>query len=160
MTGAGAPSSLHSGRALPARARAAIMRSIRSVDTRPELVVRRILTRLGYRYRLHRRELPGRPDIVFIGRRKALFVNGCFWHQHTSCKRATIPKSRRDYWVPKLRRNVERDEQSLEDLRRLKWEVLVLWECELRATDVLARRLSRFLGSPRKCCRPQSWAAD
>jgi len=124
------------------------MRAIRSVGMKPELLVRRLVHGMGYRFRLHRKDLPGRPDLVFPSRRKAIFVHGCFWHQHPdeSCKDSRLPKSNGAYWLPKLRRNVERDAAAITSLRRAGWKTLVLWECELRAADKVAIRLRRFLG--------------
>lgn len=125
------------------------MKRIRGKDTGPELVVRALLARLGYTgYRLHRRDLPGRPDIAFIGRRKAIFVHGCFWHSHPACKDAPKPKSNASYWGPKLERTVERDAEKTEALRERGWAVEVVWECELRKPEQfeeLGRRLADFI---------------
>jgi DNA mismatch endonuclease (patch repair protein) len=107
------------------------MRQIHSTDTGPELAVRRLLHGLGYRYRLHRKELPGHPDLVFVSRRKVIFVHGCFWHAHT-CKAGHPPKSNQVYWSAKLARNVERDARNQFALRSLGWECLVIWECQIR----------------------------
>jgi DNA mismatch endonuclease (patch repair protein) len=123
------------------------MSRIRSTDTRPEMFVRRMLHRLGYRYTLHRRDLPGVPDLVFPARRKIIFVQGCFWHQHRGCADGRIPKSRVGYWKPKLLRNVERDRQNISMLRRVGWKVLTVWECDTLERDKLRERLVRFLGS-------------
>jgi DNA mismatch endonuclease (patch repair protein) len=125
------------------------MRRIRSKDMSPELRVRHILFQLGFRYRLHRSALPGHPDIVFPGRRKVIFVHGCFWHQHPldSCRIKRLPKSNLDYWIPKLQRNVERDAQSQAALRSLEWKTLTIWECEVEDAGSLRRRLRRFLSS-------------
>ena len=120
------------------------MRKIRSKDTAPELVVRRLLYRLGYRYRLHGNKLPGRPDIVFYGRRKVVFVHGCFWHQHSGCREGRTPSSRPEYWEPKLRRNRERDAAHFAQLRAMGWSVLVIWECEITDTESLGLRLRAF----------------
>jgi DNA mismatch endonuclease, patch repair protein len=130
----------------PAR-RSVNMAKIRSRDTKPEMVVRRLLHRAGYRYRLHRRDLPGKPDIIFGPRRKVIFVHGCFWHQHDlqACLDGRRPKSNTDYWHPKLARNVQRDEQHLERLKAAGWEVLVIWECEVRDEEALAQRLTSFV---------------
>jgi DNA mismatch endonuclease, patch repair protein len=111
--------------------------------------VRRLLHGLGYRYALHRRDLPGVPDLVFPSRRKIIFVQGCFWHQHKGCADGRIPKSRVGYWKPKLLRNVERDRQNISKLRRGGWKVLTLWECDAAKSDALRKRLTRFLGEPR-----------
>jgi len=124
------------------------MRRIRSKNTAPELIVRRLLYHLGYRYRIHRKELPGNPDIVFAGRHKAIFVHGCFWHAH-GCKTAHQPLTNQDYWSPKLMRNVERDARNQSALFSLGWESLVIWECQTRtsASD-LEKILAAFLEAP------------
>jgi DNA mismatch endonuclease (patch repair protein) len=127
--------------------RSRIMASVRSTGTRPEMVVRRSLHQLGYRYRLHRRDLPGTPDLAFISKRKALFVNGCFWHMHAGCPRAKIPDSNREFWLSKLERNCRRDTESIAALQRLGWDVMTVWECELRDLTSVLDRLSHFLGT-------------
>lgn len=129
---------------ISATSRSANMRRITGKDTSPELAVRRILFRLGYRYRLHRSDLPGKPDIVFAGRRKLIFVHGCFWHAH-SCQMAHQPKTNTAYWSPKLKRNQERDARHLKTLQAAGWDVLTIWECELKGMDSLERRLVRFM---------------
>lgn len=121
-----------------------IMQAVRSKDTKPERVVRRLLHGLGYRYRLHRSDLPGKPDLVFPGRRKAIFVHGCFWHAH-GCRHGQPPKSRLDYWLPKLERNRERDAEKLAILESLHWSVLTVWQCEIGDSDALTARLCAFL---------------
>jgi DNA mismatch endonuclease (patch repair protein) len=131
---------------LTAAQRSENMRRIKSKDSTPELLVRRLVHGLGYRYRLHNHKLPGRPDLVFSGRKKIIFVHGCFWHAH-SCKVAHKPRSRQNYWTPKLRRNAERDKDHQRRLRTLGWRVLVLWECELFNASALAKRVKRFLDS-------------
>ena len=123
------------------------MSRIRGKDTKPEMRVRRLVHGMGYRYRLHAKELPGRPDLVFGPRRKAIFVHGCFWHRHPGCSDNQIPKTRSDYWRHKLDRNVERDRRTEAALRAAGWSVLVIWECETNGdTDGLARRIRTFLG--------------
>lgn len=107
------------------------MSRVRGRDTSPELVVRRTLHRLGYRYRLHRKDLPGRPDIVFPARKKAIFVHGCYWHAH-GCRYGKPPRSRLDYWLPKLEANKERDARALRGLEDLGWETLVIWQCQIK----------------------------
>ncbi|WP_460989657.1 very short patch repair endonuclease [Sphingobium sp. TomTYG45] len=124
------------------------MRWIKSKDTSPELAVRRILHRLGYRYRLHRRDLPGKPDLVFGTRRKVIFVHGCFWHQHQGCSAGRNPASNTGYWTPKLRRNVERDLHNRSALQADGWEIMVIWACETSSRDALERRMRDFLGPP------------
>lgn len=121
------------------------MRAIRSKNMLPELAVRRLAHGLGYRYRLHRRDLPGTPDLVFVSRRKVIFVHGCFWHAH-GCKWAHVPKSNQAYWVPKLERNRARDVKHLKALRADGWGCLVLWECQLKEMRRVRQRLSKFLG--------------
>lgn len=113
----------------------------------PEMIVRRLVHAMGYRYRLHSPSLPGKPDLVFTRRQKIIEVHGCFWHQHDGCIDSHIPKSRIDYWLPKLARNRERDRKNLSELRRLGWRVLVLWECQINSSKRLATRLQRFLDS-------------
>lgn len=120
------------------------MSKIRSGGTKPEMVVRRLLHHAGYRYRLHGKELPGKPDIVFRSRRKVIFVHGCFWHQH-GCLAGRKPQSNTGYWHGKLERNVQRDRQHVEQLVKDGWDVLTLWECELKETEVLLRELRQFL---------------
>jgi DNA mismatch endonuclease (patch repair protein) len=126
--------------------RSRIMSLVRSKDTTPEMTVRRLVHSLGYRYRLHVRTLPGTPDMAFPARRKIINVSGCFWHMHT-CGRCRIPTTRRDYWLTKLRRNKERDQQNVHRLRQLGWRVLTVWECQTN-DERLAGRLAKFLGLP------------
>lgn len=125
------------------------MRRIRSKDTSPEIVVRKLVYRLGYRYRLHAANLPGKPDLVFPGRKKAIFVHGCFWHQHTGCLDGCSPHSHTEYWEPKLSRNVARDRQNLDALEQLAWKTLVIWECHVCNAAQLERRIKRFLAPPK-----------
>jgi DNA mismatch endonuclease (patch repair protein) len=126
--------------------RSAHMRRIRKRDTKPEIMVRQIAHKLGYRFRLHRRDLPGSPDVVFPRHRKVVFVHGCFWHQHEGCRLKRQPKSRLDYWLPKLARNVERDVEARLNLTKLGWQDLVIWECETKDTAAIEGRLKQFLG--------------
>jgi DNA mismatch endonuclease (patch repair protein) len=125
------------------------MRRIRSKGTKPEMIVRRLVHSLGYRFRLHKRDLPGRPDIVLRRLKRVIEVKGCFWHQHRGCIDSRIPKSRIEYWSPKLRGNVRRDKKNLTELRKLGWRVLLLWECEVHKTAAvkLGRRIEGFLSS-------------
>lgn len=122
------------------------MSQIKGKDTKPEILVRSLVHRMGYRFRLHRKDLPGRPDLVFPGRRKVIFVHGCFWHQHPGCKYATRPSTRADFWAQKLDGNRDRDKAVQHQLLQQGWGVLVVWECEIKQTELLADRLSRFLG--------------
>lgn len=124
----------------------AVMRGNRSRNTKPELAVRRLLWALGYRYRVHRRGLPGTPDIVFSARKKVIFVHGCFWHQHKRCRLSRPMRSNLPYWSHKLSRNKARDAENLRRLRALGWNALIVWECQLREPDALTVRLTRFIG--------------
>ena len=121
------------------------MSRILSKNTGPEMIVRRIVHGLGYRYRLHINALPGRPDIVFAGRKKVIFVHGCFWHLHTDCRQYRLPKSRQEFWLTKLNENVKRDERNQKQLLELGWDVLVIWECELKDKEVVVERVISFL---------------
>lgn len=129
--------------------RSARMARVRAKDTKPELVVRRLVHRLGYRFRLHRRDLPGTPDLVFSGRSKVVFVHGCFWHGH-DCRPARVSDLKASYWSNKLRQNVERDQRAQAAMLELGWSSLVIWECELRNLDFIAAKLREFLGAPGK----------
>ncbi|MEM7730596.1 MAG: DNA mismatch endonuclease Vsr [Pseudomonadota bacterium] len=123
------------------------MSRVRSKDTKPEMRVRRLVHGMGYRYRLHRRDLPGKPDLVFPGRRKVIFVHGCFWHRHPSpaCKLARLPKSRLDFWIPKFEANTARDARNLKKISDMGWAFLVVWECETKNIETLRERLRAFL---------------
>lgn len=128
--------------------RSAVMRRVKGRDTGPEKTVRRLLTRLGARYRLHRKDLPGKPDIVMPGRRLAIFVHGCFWHGHDCARGARVPKANRDYWLAKVGRNRARDAASLTALETAGWRVETVWECDMRDEGVLSTRLAAILSSP------------
>jgi DNA mismatch endonuclease, patch repair protein len=121
------------------------MRSIRSANTGPEMLVRRLVHRMGYRYRLHVKNLPGKPDLVFVAKRKIIFVHGCFWHFHIGCRDGKIPQSRENYWRPKLLKNRERDVENIRSLEAEGWNILVIWECELKDEVQLRVRLHQFL---------------
>lgn len=125
--------------------RSEIMSMVHSKDTKPELLVRRLIYGMGFRYRLHRKELPGKPDIVMIGRRKIVDVRGCFWHGHEGCKYGQLPKSREDFWKAKIDRNRKRDSKNLGMLNEAGWRVLVVWQCELKNIDTLKTRLHEFI---------------
>jgi DNA mismatch endonuclease, patch repair protein len=125
--------------------RSAIMARVRSKDSKPELIVRKMLYAMGYHYRLHAKELPGKPDIVFRQRRKAIFVHGCFWHRHESCSLARLPKSRLEFWIPKLEKNRERDRQIRTLLKKLHWRTLTIWECEIDNPIRIQNKIRRFL---------------
>ncbi|PZQ61394.1 MAG: very short patch repair endonuclease [Phenylobacterium zucineum] len=128
--------------------RSAVMRRVKGQDTTPELKVRKALTGLGARYRLHRKDLPGNPDIVMPGRRLALFVHGCFWHGHDCARGARVPKANRDYWLGKVGRNKARDVRTAAELAALGWRVETIWECELKDRAALEARLGRLLAPP------------
>jgi len=125
------------------------MSLIRSKDTGPEMLVRRLIHGMGYRYRLHRKDLPGKPDLAFGPRKKVIEVRGCYWHAHLrydpTCRRARPAKTNTGYWAPKLERNIGRDERNIRDLQELGWEVLVLWECELKHEATVKERIITFL---------------
>lgn len=127
--------------------RSEIMASIQSKGMKPEVIVRRLTHAMGYRYRLHRKDLPGKPDLVFPGKSKIIFVHGCFWHHHkaSSCKIARVPKSNQEYWIPKLRKNVQRDEEQIRELKKSGWDVLVIWECEVKEGLKIESSIRDFL---------------
>lgn len=127
--------------------RSKCMSRVRSKNTKPEMIVRRLLHSRGYRYRLHDTHLPGKPDLTFAGRRKVIFVHGCFWHMHKGCKQAGIPKSRVGFWQLKLESNRARDELNIARLAEMGWRVLVVWECELWDTEAVTKKLEEFLKS-------------
>lgn len=120
------------------------MSRIKGANTKPEIAVRSLLHRLGYRFRLHRRELPGTPDIVLPGRAAVVFVHGCFWHGH-ACKRTKMPKTRKAYWVLKIERNRRRDARKRRQLKTLGWKVVVVWECETKKPEKLSQKLHSAL---------------
>lgn len=130
-----------------ASVRSALMSRVRGKNTRPELTVRSLAHRLGFRFRLHRADLPGKPDLVFPRLRRVVFVHGCFWHQHPGCRRSARPTSRVDFWNKKLSKNAARDKGNIEKLTQLGWKVLIVWECEARKPDTVARKLLVFLGN-------------
>jgi DNA mismatch endonuclease, patch repair protein len=125
------------------------MRAVKAKETKPEKSLRSALHRLGYRFYKNVRKLPGTPDIVFVRRKKVIFVHGCFWHHHHECSRATIPKTRQEYWIPKLRRTATRDIETVRLYEDMGWLVMTVWECELasQSTETVARAVD-FLGSP------------
>ena len=125
------------------------MKAVRRKDTAPEMIVRRLLHAAGYRYRLNVKKLPGSPDIVFLSRRKAIFVHGCFWHGH-DCRAGRRPKSRPEYWVPKIARNQVRDAAVIAALTKLGWEALIVWQCDIAGHELLNEKLVNFLGPSNK----------
>ena len=129
----------------PTPDRSALMARVKQKNSKPELIVRRLLYSNGFRYRLHRSDLPGTPDIVFISRKKAIFVHGCFWHRHEGCTGCTTPKTRVAFWLEKFRANIERDRRILAELSARGWSSLVIWECETTNPEHLEDRLVRFL---------------
>jgi DNA mismatch endonuclease (patch repair protein) len=126
--------------------RSAMMAAIKGKDTKPELLVRRAAHALGYRFRLHRRDLPGSPDLVFPGRRKVIFVHGCYWHRHQGCRLAYVPKSNQEFWLAKFQANHARDQWALADLVATGWDPLVVWECETGDAAGLRDRIASHLG--------------
>lgn len=120
------------------------MATIHSKDTQPEMFVRRLVHSMGYRYRLHRADLPGKPDLVFASKRKLIFIHGCFWHQH-GCQSTHFPKTNTNYWIPKLKQNKIRDAKHIKNLNKDGWQCLVLWECELEKIDKIRKRIIKFL---------------
>ncbi|MFG0865173.1 very short patch repair endonuclease [Pseudomonas sp. FYR_7] len=124
------------------------MRAVKREHTSPELTVRRLLHALGLRFRLHKRALPGSPDIVLSKHRTVIFVHGCFWHRHPGCRYASVPKTRQEYWIPKFMANIERDARKASELEALGWRVLTVWECETRDLAALNERLRRDFSSP------------
>lgn len=129
----------------PPEIRSRIMRAVKSKDTSPEMTVRRIVHAMGKRYRLHRKDLPGKPDLTFAGLRKIIFVHGCFWHGHDCKHGARQPKDNAEYWENKISRNKERDIGSQEALRSMGWDVMIIWECQLKDLEALKERLRVFL---------------
>lgn len=129
--------------------RSELMSRIGSQNTSPEMLVRKLVFGLGRRYRLHDKTLPGSPDLVLARDQKVIFVHGCFWHQHSNCRRARMPKSRLNYWLPKLKRNLARDRESVRMLRKQGWQVLTVRECQLANLAVVERRIDRFLSGKR-----------
>lgn len=134
--------------------RSQLMSRVRSENTKPELKLRRALHGLKYRYRLHKRELPGKPDLVFSKYKKVIFVHGCFWHQHTGCKKAKIPVSNHEFWKNKLENNVRRDAVAIDELAKIGWAAIVVWECELKLLDEVTDRVERYLRGHRPTSAP------
>ena len=133
--------------------RSAMMARIGPRDTVPEMAVRRIAHRLGYRFRLHRRDLPGTPDLVFARHRVVVFVHGCFWHRHPDCKNCTTPKTRPEFWASKFSANVTRDARNLATIEALGWHPLVIWECEAEDMAIVERKLNHVLSGQGSTCK-------
>lgn len=133
--------------------RSQIMRAVRAKHTGPELLVRSASQRLGLRFRLHDRSLPGSPDLVFKSKRTVLFVNGCYWHRHQNCPKATVPKSNRRFWTNKFAHNVERDERNYSKLRRAGWRTVLIWQCEVKNIRNALRVVAREMGVSQKILR-------
>lgn len=127
--------------------RSKVMRKVKGKNTALEMKVRSLIHGMGYRYRLHAKELPGTPDIVFRPKKKVIFVHGCFWHRHKGCKLARMPKSRVEFWRTKLTANRDRDRTNIDQLRRLGWDVLVIWECEAKESDRIRNKIDVFLST-------------
>jgi len=123
------------------------MGRVKGKDTKPELVVRRLVHRLGFRYRLHAENLPGKPDLVVVGKKKLIFVHGCFWHRHRGCARCRMPKSRLEFWKPKLEENRKRDLRNQRSLRKAGWRIHLIWECQLADREKLENRILEFLNA-------------
>lgn len=128
--------------------RSRIMQAVKQRDTGPELLLRKALHRLGYRYRVHAKHLPGKPDLVFPSRKKVIFVHGCFWHGH-DCSKGRLPKSRPEYWIPKIGANKARDERVISELKKDGWDVMVIWQCETKELEAVLANAVRFLGVPK-----------
>ncbi|NYT68837.1 DNA mismatch endonuclease Vsr [Pusillimonas noertemannii] len=128
--------------------RSRVMALIKSKNTGPEMLIRRLVHGAGYRYRLHGAKLPGKPDLVFSGRRKVIFVHGCFWHWHAHCVLSRMPKSNEDFWAAKLEGNRARDSANCRRLHEMGWDTMVIWECELRDLNAVLQRITRFLDPP------------
>ena len=122
-----------------------IMANVKSRDTKPEKIVRSLVHRMGFRFSLHRKDLPGKPDIVLPRHGKVIFVHGCFWHGHNNCRKATIPATNTAFWAEKIAKNKVRDTKAKRQLRQAGWQVLVVWECEIVRTEKLTRKLKKFL---------------
>lgn len=131
--------------------RSEVMSKVRAKNTKPEIIVRKLLHNNGFRFSLHRKDLPGKPDICLRKYKTVIFVHGCFWHDHKNCANARMPKSNQDYWVPKIKRNAERDNKHKADLKKMGWNVMTVWECELKNQDKLARKLKEKLYNIAKC---------
>lgn len=125
--------------------RSKIMAAVKSKHTKPEVSVRRLVYGLGYRYRLHVAKLPGCPDLAFSSKRKAIFVNGCFWHRHAGCRYSTTPKTKRAFWNRKFNANIARDQKNLKELKKQKWKTLVIWQCEINEIEKLTGKINAFL---------------
>ena len=123
------------------------MSRIKSKNTKPEIVVRSLLHQMGYRFRLHRKDLPGKPDIVLAKYKTVIFVHGCFWHRHKGCKRCTTPSTNQKYWLPKLEHNIVKDKLNQRLLKKKGWKPIIVWECEIKDLDRLSRKMSKVLGS-------------
>ena len=121
------------------------MSLIRSSNTKPEILVRKILHSLGFRFRLHQKSLPGKPDVVLKKYKSVIFVHGCFWHQHKGCKRSNMPKSNTAYWKPKLERNIKRDKHHKIELKKLGWKIITIWECESKNIEKIKKKILKLL---------------
>ena len=130
---------------VPKSVRSRIMSSVKQRHTKPEMIVRSLLHNLGYRFRLHRKDLPGSPDIVLPKFRTAIFVHGCFWHQHKNCNKSRRPSSNQEYWNNKLDQNISRDKRKEGELSKLNWRVVTIWQCEIKDLNILTKKIKRIL---------------
>ena len=131
--------------ALTTKQRRETMRRVKSENTKPEMAIRRLVHRMGYRYRLHRKDLPGKPDMVFPGKKKIIFIHGCFWHGHNCRAGRNKPRTNTDYWIPKIEKNVKRDKKNFEKLKECGWDVMVVWECEIHDLKMTGEKIKDFL---------------
>ena len=129
---------------LTSKQRNRCMSQNRGKDTSPEIIVRQLIYSLGYRYRLHRKDLPGCPDMVFPAKKKVIFINGCYWHRHTCTKGRSKPKTRKDFWQTKFFRTKQRDKEALKKLKKLDWQILTIWECQIKNAEKLKKWLQNF----------------
>jgi len=120
------------------------MSRIRSKNTKPEIIVRSLLHRMGYRFRLHQKKLPGTPDIVLRKYKTVIFVNGCYWHRHKGCKRCTTPSENQDYWLPKFERRIQKDRENIRELKKLGWKIIVVWECEIKNEKKILKKIEKL----------------
>lgn len=127
--------------------RSDLMKKIGSKNTKPEIIIRKIVHSAGYRFRLHRKDLPGTPDLVFPKFKKVIFINGCFWHGHQGCKKSSLPTTKKELWEEKIKKNIERDSKNIADLKKRGWETLIIWECEIKKKNynMLTINISNFL---------------
>lgn len=126
--------------------RSKIMKDVKSCNTQPELYIRKLLHKMGFRFRVNKKSLPGKPDIVLPKYKTIVFVHGCFWHQHENCNKARKPKSNKQFWIKKIKKNIERDERNIKELEDLGWKVIIVWECEIRCKNIHERLYNKITG--------------